>query len=240
MSGWVKKRFWTDAEVTEAEGGFAVTLDGRAIKTPAKAPLILPARALAELIAQEWRDQPQIIDPVRMPATRAANSALDKVTGQRAEVAKLVTAYGDSDLVCYRATEPEALIERECQAWDPILDWAAHRYGYRPLVRSGVVHQPQSPLLLASLEADVARFDAFGLTALHDLVALSGSLLIGLAVTDRFDTPEALWRASRVDEDWQIEQWGEDEEATTLAEGRKSGFMEAARFYFALRDMPSA
>ncbi|MFN4056696.1 MAG: ATP12 family chaperone protein [Roseinatronobacter sp.] len=235
MSGWVKKRFWTDAHVAEMDGGFTVTLDGRGIKTPAKAALILPTRALAELIAQEWRDQPEKIDPGLMPATRAANAAIDKVTGQRGEVAKLVTAYGDSDLVCYRATKPEALIAREAAAWDPLLDWTAHRYGYRPVAQNGVVHVAQPAALLASLEADVARFDAFALTALHDLVALSGSLLIGLAVTDRFDTPEKLWQASRVDEDWQIEQWGEDDDATALAEGRKRGFMDAARFYFALK-----
>jgi chaperone required for assembly of F1-ATPase len=236
MSGWVRKRFWEAAEVSVIDGGFTVTLDGRTIKTPAKAALVLPTRALAEIIAQEWRDQPKIIDPSRMPATRAANAAIDKVTGQRAEVAKLVAAYGDSDLVCYRAVGPLDLIDREAQAWDPILDWAAHRYGYRPSVRIGVMHAPQSPALLASLEADVDRFGVFELTALHDLVAFSGSLLIGLAVADRFDTPEALWTASRVDEDWQIALWGEDEEAQILAAGRQRAFLDAARFLFALRD----
>ncbi len=236
MSGWVKKRFWDGAEVSAVDGGFTVTLDGRAIKTPAKAPLVVPTRALAEIIAQEWRDQPKVIDPSRMPATRAANAAIDKVTGQQAEVAKLVAAYGDSDLVCYRAEGPSDLIDREAAAWDSILDWAAHRYSYRPVAYTGVMHAPQSPALLASLEADVARFGVFELTALHDLVAFSGSLLIGLAVTDRFATPEALWKASRVDEDWQIEQWGEDEEAQALTAGRQRAFLDAARFYFAVTD----
>jgi chaperone required for assembly of F1-ATPase len=236
MSGWVKKRFWDGAEVSAVDGGFTVTLDGRAIKTPAKAALVLPTRALAEIIAQEWRDQPKVIDPSRMPATRAANAAIDKVTGQRAEVAKLVAAYGDSDLVCYRAVGPLDLIDREAIAWDPILDWAAHRYGHRPVAHTGVMHAPQSPALLASLEADVDRFAVFELTALHDLVAFSGSLLIGLAVADRFDTPDALWTASRVDEDWQIAQWGEDEEAQILAAGRQRAFLDAARFLFALQD----
>ena len=239
MSGWVKKRFWKEAQVTQADGGFTVTLDGRAIKTPAKAALVVPTAALAQIIADEWNAQPERIDPGLMPATRAVNAAIDKVTGQRAEVAKLVAAYGDSDLVCYRATDPEALVAREAAAWDPILDWAAHRYGYRPVTRTGVMHAPQPAALLASLEADVARFDPFALTALHDLVSMSGSLLIGLAVTDRFAPPETLWQASRVDEDWQIEQWGEDDEATALAEGRRQSFMEAARFYFALRPTTS-
>ncbi len=236
MSGWVKKRFWEQAEVSAVEGGFTVTLDGRAIKTPAKAALVVPTRALAEIIAQEWRDQPKVIDPNLMPATRAANSAIDKVMGQRNAVAKLVSAYGDSDLVCYRAERPQDLIDREAQAWDPILDWAAHRYGHRPVAHTGVMHAPQSPALLASLEADVARLSVFELTALHDLVAFSGSLLIGLAVTDRFDTPEVLWTASRVDEDWQIETWGDDEEAQALTAGRRRAFLDAAHFYFAATD----
>ena len=235
MSGWVKKRFWEQATVATCEGGYTVHLDGRAIKTPAKAALVLPTRALAEIIAQEWQDQPKVIDPTLMPATRAANAAIDKVTGQQAEVAKLVSAYGDSDLLCYRATEPEALIEREALAWDPVLDWAAHRYGYRPVVRMGVMHGPQPAALLASLQADIARLTAFELTAVHDLVALSGSLLLGLAVIDRFAPPEALWTASRVDEDWQTEQWGADDEATALAQGRRRAFMDAAAFYFALQ-----
>jgi chaperone required for assembly of F1-ATPase len=236
MSGWVKKRFWEQAEVSALDGGFTVTLDGRAIKTPAKSALVVPTRALAEIIAQEWRDQPKVIDPSLMPATRAANAAIDKVTGQQAEVAKLVAAYGDSDLVCYRAVGPQDLIDREAQMWDPILDWAAHRYSYRPVAHTGVMHAPQPPALLASLEADVARFGVFELTALHDLVAFSGSLLIGLAVTDRFAPPDMLWKASRVDEDWQIAQWGEDEEAQILAAGRQRAFLDAAHFYFALTD----
>jgi chaperone required for assembly of F1-ATPase len=235
MSGWVKKRFWEQANVVALEGGFTVQLDGRAIKTPAKAALVVPTHALAQIIAQEWQDQAEVIDPTLMPATRAANAAIDKVTGQQAEVAKLISAYGDSDLLCYRATEPDALIEREAQAWDPILDWAAHRYGYRAVVRIGVMHGPQPAALLASLEADIAGLTAFELTAVHDLVALSGSLLLGLAVVDRFAPPEDLWTASRVDEDWQSEQWGADDEAIALSEGRKRAFLDAARFYFALQ-----
>lgn len=235
MSGWAKKRFWTEAGVTPAEGGFAVLLDGRGVKTPAKWPLVVPTRAFAEIIAAEWQTQEDAIDPASMPATRMANAAIDKVRGQMAEVAELVTAYGDSDLLCYRAEGPAALLEREARAWDPILDWAKHRYGTRPLVRSGVIHQAQPAALLDSLRADVERLLPFELTCFHDLVAMSGSLTIALAVIDRFDTPNALWTASRVDEDWQIEQWGPDEEAEALTEGRRRAFLDAARFYFALQ-----
>ncbi|WP_071797373.1 ATP12 family chaperone protein [Natronohydrobacter thiooxidans] len=236
MSGWVKKRFWKDAEVTPCEGGFTVTLDGRALKTPAKSALIVPTAALAELIAEEWRAQREVIDPESMPATRAANSAIDKVRGQKSEVTGIITAYGDSDLVCYRAESPEALVAREAAAWDPLIDWCAHRYTMRPLVRIGVIHAPQPQALLSSLQADVERLTNFELTAFHDLVAMSGSLIIGLATLDRFAPPEALWDASRVDEEYQIEQWGSDEEAEKLTLARKASFLQAARFYFALQD----
>ncbi len=235
MSGWVKKRFWTAAEITPCEGGYTVTLDGRALKTPAKAALVVPTAALAELIAEEWRAQGEVIDPEAMPATRAANSAIDKVRGQKAEVTEMIAAYGDSDLVCYRAESPEALVEREAERWDPLIDWCAHRYTVRPIIRTGVIHGPQPKALLANLEADVARLSSFELTAFHDLVAMSGSLIIALALLDRFAPPEALWDASRVDEDWQIEQWGADEEAEKLTAGRKAAFLQAARFYFALQ-----
>jgi chaperone required for assembly of F1-ATPase len=235
MSGWAKKRFWKEVTIAEVEGGMTVHLDGRGIKTPAKSALIVPTSAFAQIIAEEWQAQAETIDPATMPATRAANAAIDKVRGQMAEVAGLITDYGDSDLVCYRAEAPQTLTELEAATWDPLLDWAAHRYGVRPVARVGVVHAPQPAALLDNLRADVARLTAFELTCFHDLVAMSGSLLIALAVIDRFDTPEALWTTSRVDEDWQISQWGTDEEAEALAEGRRRAFMDAARFYFALQ-----
>lgn len=236
MSGWAKKRFWTEVTISKAEGGHAVLLDGRGIKTPAKSALIVPSVGFAEVVANEWRNQGTEIDPASMPATRASNAAIDKVRGQMDEVAGLITDYGDSDLVCYRAEAPDRLVALEAAAWDPIVDWAAHRYGVRPVVRVGVVHAPQPAPLLDGLRGDVARLTAFELTCFHDLVAMSGSLLIGLALIDRFASPEDLWVASRVDEDWQISQWGTDEEAEALTEGRKRAFLDAARFYFALQE----
>ncbi|MDD7971619.1 ATP12 family chaperone protein [Roseinatronobacter alkalisoli] len=235
MSGWARKRFWKNAVVEAADGRFTVTLDGRALKTPAKAPLVVPTRAFAELIAAEWHAQGDVVNPETMPATRAANAAIDKVRGQKAEVTDMIAAYGDSDLICYRAEAPQKLVEREAQVWDPFLDWAAHRYGTRPVAYTGVMHAPQPSELLANMQADIERLDAFELTAFHDLVSMSGSLIIGLATIDKFATPEELWAASRVDEDWQTEQWGADEEAEALAAGRQKAFLDAARFYFALQ-----
>jgi chaperone required for assembly of F1-ATPase len=235
MSGWVRKRFWKEAAIGPVEGGYAVTLDGRSLKTPAKAALVVPTQALAEMIAAEWQAQAEVIDPNTMPATRAANAAIDKVRGQKAEVTEIVTAYGDSDLVCYRAAGPEPLVALEDAAWNPLIDWAGHRYGLRPVLRTGVMHAPQPAALLASLHTDVERLDAFELTAFHDLVSMSGSLIIALALVDGFAAPEAMWDASRVDEEWQISQWGSDEEAEALAAVRRKTFLDAARFYAALQ-----
>lgn len=235
MSGWARKRFWKEVSITDTPEGLGLALDGRAVKTPAKAALIVPSRALAQMLADEWQAQGDVVDPATMPATRAANAAIDKVRGQKAEVADLLAAYGDSDLLCYRAEGPEGLLAREARAWDPLIDWAAHRYGTRPLVCHGVMHRPQPAALLASMRVDIDRLGAFELTAFHDLVAMSGSLIIALAALDRFDTPQALWQVSRIDEDWQIEQWGADEEAAALTAGRRRAFLDAAAFYFALQ-----
>lgn len=235
MSDWAAKRFWTSAEVAAVDGGFAVHLDGRTIKTPARAPLVVPTRAVAEMIAAEWQAQGEKIAPETMPATRAANAAIDKVRGQFDEVAALVAAYGETDLLCYRATWPAELRARQDAAWDPLLDWSAERFGLRWVIAEGVMPQAQPPETLALLNAQVARFSPFELTAFHDLVALSGSLVIGLAVTEGRGTPGALWQASRIDEDWQTAKWGEDDEARSLAEWRRQGFLFAAQFFAALR-----
>lgn len=235
MSGWAKRRFWTEVAVTQAEGGFTIALDGRPVRTPAHAPLAVPTRALADRIAAEWRAQEQVIDPGAMPATRAANAAIDKVRGQHAEVAGMIAAYGDADLICYRAEAPEGLVAAEAAAWDPLVDWAAARFGARLTVCAGVIHQPQPPEALEALRAPVKAMSAFELTALHDLVALTGSLVIGLAAAEDRDAPGALWAASRIEEEWQIAQWGEDAEARAMTETRRRAFMDAKAFLDALR-----
>lgn len=233
MSGWAKKRFWKSVGVAEAEGGFAVMLDGRGIKTPAKAPLMLPTQTLAELVAEEWSAQGEVIDPETMPATRFANAALDKVRGQRSEVAEMLTAYGETDLLCYRAVSPSELVERQQAAWDPLLDWAAQRFGVAWVKTAGVMPAHQPAETIARLARHVEGFTPFQLTAFHDLVAMPGSLVIGLAATEGHGEPEALWQASRIDEDWQIEQWGRDDEAEALAAQRRLSFLRAQRFFAA-------
>lgn len=231
MSGWSAKRFWKSASVEACEGGFTVTLDGRAVKTPAKAPLVLPTRAMAEAVAAEWQAQGEKIDPLTMPVTRSANAALDKVRAQQAEVAELVAAYGETDLLCYRARTPEALVTQQAAAWDRWLDWAARRYQARLIVTAGVLPVAQPPEAQAALAARVAACDIWELAALHDLVGITGSLVLGLAVAEGEIAAEEAWQLSRIDEDWQIAQWGADEEAAEMAALKRSALIHAGRFW---------
>lgn len=231
MSAWKAKRFWKEARVEAVADGFAILLDDRPVKTPAKAPLILPTRALGEAIAAEWDAQVEEIRPETMPYTRSANAAIDKVAVQHAEVADLLAAYGETDLICYRATDPQDLIARQAEAWDPLLDWTRDTFGAALVPASGVIPRDQDPDALARLRAEVHAFDPFRLAAFHDLVSISGSLVLGLAVArGRLDV-ETAWTLSRIDETWQEEQWGADEEAGELAVHKHDALVVAARIF---------
>ncbi|MRU15136.1 ATPase [Roseovarius sp. A21] len=230
MSEWKAKRFWKEARVVEAEGGYSVELDGRGVKTPAKRKLVVPTRAMAQAIAEEWDAQEGEIDPGQMPVTRSANAAIDKVALQHAEVARMLADYADSDLLCYRAESPAELVTRQAEAWDPLLDWADREFGARLIPVSGVMHQPQSPKALEVMAKRAHGMDNFTLTAFHDLVGLSGSFVIGLAAMHDMRETRALWQLSRVDEQWQEELWGPDEEATAVAARKESEFLHAKRF----------
>ncbi|MCA3435726.1 MAG: ATPase [Rhodobacter sp.] len=231
MSGWSAKRFWTETRVQKVDGGFTVRLDGRAVKTPAKTPLIVPTLAMAERIAAEWQAQQGTVDPRTMPWTRSANAALDKVGTQFAEVASLLAAYGDTDLLCYRADGPPELALRQARAWDPLLAWSATALDAPLTATAGVMHVAQPPDSLARLTARIGRMTAFQLTGFHDLVVISGSLVLALAVTDRRLSAQEAWRLSRLDEHWQAGVWGRDEEAEALEAARHEGFLHAERFY---------
>lgn len=231
MSEWKAKRFWKAAGVVEADTGFAVELDGRPVKTPAKRPLILPTQAMALAVASEWDAQDEQIDPSSMPVTKTANAALDKVSAQHAEVADMLAAYGDSDLLCYRADSPAELVARQARIWDPMLDWGAQALGARLAPRTGIMHQRQDPATLAHLTAQVHALDHFELAAFHDLVSLSGSLILAFATARGARTPDAIWEISRVDEEYQIEQWGRDEEADALMAIKKASFLHAKRMF---------
>ena len=231
MSNWKPKRFWKTASVTDAEGGWTVTLDGRPIKTPAKVPLVVPSAALAELIASEWDAQQGEVRPETMPATRMANSAIDKVLPQFREVAEMLAEYAGSDLLCYRAEDPEALAARQAERWNPLLAWAEAHYGAPLLVTRGIVHVRQPEDSLQALRAAVFAQSPHQLAALHDLIAITGSMVLGLAIAERRITPDEGFNLSRIDEHWQIEQWGQDDEAAEIEAAKRQALFEAARFH---------
>ncbi|PQO22653.1 ATPase [Rhodobacteraceae bacterium WD3A24] len=223
------RRFWETARAEEAEGGYCVALDARRLSTPAQTPLIVPSRRLAEAIAAEWDAQEGEIRPDTMPATRAANAAIDKVAHRHAEVAAHVADYGATDLLCYRAAGPDSLRARQEAAWAPLLDWAARELDAPLQVTTGVMPVAQPAASLEALHQRVSAHGPFELTALYELVTLSGSLVIGLGAAMGADQPEALWTASRIDETWQAEQWGEDDEAAAEAARKRQSFLDAVR-----------
>jgi chaperone required for assembly of F1-ATPase len=222
-----KRRFWQATGTRPEEGGFAVLLDTRPLRTPAGAHLLLPSRALAEAIAAEWAAVEAEIRPEHLPLTRAANSAIDRVSAQRDAVIDAIAAYGATDLVCYRAAEPAGLVARQCAGWDPWLAWSARYLGAPLHAIEGVMHHPQPDASLAALREAVAARDAFELVGLYELVSLSGSLILGLAVAEGALDAGAAWELSRIDEAWQEEHWGLDSEAERTTETRRRAFLQA-------------
>ncbi|MEM6373151.1 MAG: ATP12 family protein [Pseudomonadota bacterium] len=231
MSEWKQKRFWTEAAAQEGPGGWSVALDGRLVKTPAKAALVLPTLKLAEAVAAEWQAQEDVIDPTSMPFTRSANAAIDKVAIQKGEVADMLADYGDADLLCYRAEGPAELVARQETVWTPYLDWAADALGARLHPRTGVIHESQPKEALIRLRKAVHALDEFELAGFHDLVSLSGSLILGFAAAQDLHPVPEIWAASRLDETWQEEQWGEDDEAQQVARIKETSFFHAKSFF---------
>lgn len=231
MSEWAAKRFWKETSVEPRGAGFTVTLDGREVKTPSKTSVVVPTEAMAVAIAMEWQAQEERIDPLSMPCTRSANAALDKVATQHSEVADLIAAYGGNDLICYRAEAPQELSERQADHWDALVDWSATDLGAPLRITTGIMPIDQLPTTQARFHEEVSALDPFRLTAFHDLTSISGSLVLAFATLRGRLSPDEAWRLARIDEDWQIEQWGEDEEATEQAELKRQAFLHAHRFY---------
>lgn len=223
------RRIWTRVEVQPLEAGFTLMLDDRPLRTPAKAPLAMPTRALAEAVAAEWDAVTDKVNPDAMPMTRAVNSALDKVIPNQAAVSQLLTEYGGSDLLCYRADAPEELAFRQQEKWTPWVDWSRDTLVAPLILTAGVIPVDQPPSSVARLRAAVDAHDAFELTALHDLVTLSGSLILALAVSRGALEASAAWSLSRLDEDWQQSLWGIDPEAAAAAAVKSAAFDDAAR-----------
>ena len=210
MRPHLRRRFYARAEVAEGEDGFAVLLDGRPVKTPARRTLAAPTRALAEALAAEWEAQRDVVDPAKMPLTRLANSIIDGVADTPAAVAAEAEKYLASDLVCYRAEGPDGLVARQAGAWDPVIAWAREALGARFVVGEGMVFAVQPGAALAAARAALPR-DPWRLGAFHVVTTLTGSALIALAVLNGRLGVEDAWRAAHIDEDWNMDFWGRDE-----------------------------
>jgi chaperone required for assembly of F1-ATPase len=220
------KRFWK--EVTVEDGGIA--LDGRPVRTPGRAPLTLPTPQLAEAVAQEWRDVGETIDPRAMPLTGLANAAIDRIAADRETFAASLAAYGESDLLYYRAELPEPLVERQQAAWDPLLDWARGRYDVHFETATGVMHKAQPEATVARLSEAVHALDPFRLAGLSPVVTVSGSLVAALALIEGAADAQTVWTAAQIDEAWQEEMWGEDDLATKARDAHRADFDAGARF----------
>jgi chaperone required for assembly of F1-ATPase len=225
----LKKRFYAKADVLEEDGVFSVTLDGRGIRTPAMRALAVPSRALAEALAAEWEAQGAAIDPGTMPLTRLLNSAIDGVADRRREVVDDLVAFAGSDLLCYRAEAPAGLVRRQSEAWDPILAWAVASLSAPMRTSIGLMPIEQPAQSLSAVAHALDGLDALTLAALHVLTTISGSALIALAHHGGAIGLDDAWRAARVDETWQSEQWGLDAEAEAYAARRFAGFAAASR-----------
>jgi chaperone required for assembly of F1-ATPase len=230
MQSVLPKRFYENAAVEEREEGLVLTLDGRMARTPGRKPLAFPNRALGEAVAQEWQAQVEVINPALMPLTRICNSAIDGVAEQAEAVADEIVKYAGSDLVCYRAGDPERLVAAQAQHWDPILAVARERYGARFLLSEGIVFVEQPETAIAGIRARVAQErDPFRLAALNVMTTLTGSALIALATADGALGADAAWEAAHLDEIVQESIWGEDADAIRRRAVRKIDFDAAVR-----------
>ena len=221
------KRFYKSVAVTDDLG---IALDGRAVKTPLKSKLRLPTRALAEAVAAEWEAQGEKIDPGTMLFTKLANTAIDRVGPDRARIVSEVVDYAGSDLVCYRAAAPDALVERHAKAWNPVVDWARTALDAPFVVTTGIIHVAQPETALKAHEAALGGLSHFELSAYYSVMTMTGSALIAMMLARNATTPEAAWNAAHVDEDYQIELWGQDYEAADRREARFREFTACCRF----------
>jgi chaperone required for assembly of F1-ATPase len=230
------KRRYTAAGVVPAGDLFAVALDGKAIRTPAKRDLLVPTRALAAAIAAEWQSQGDEVKPHTMPLTRLASTAIDLVAQRRQQVVEEIVNYAGSDLLCYRAEHPPELIAREHAVWQPLVDWATLRYDAPLIVTSGILPVRQLPETMRAFAAAVDAYDPLLLTALHAITTVAGSLVIALAVLEgRLDAIDA-FAAAQLDETFEIEKWGEDEEQNERRAALKDDIAAAVSFVALLRE----
>ena len=230
------KRFYKTASVVPIEGGFAVHLDGKPVRTPGKALLALPTEAAAVLVAGEFAEQGETINPVTMPVMRLVNTAIDGVASDPQAVLEDILRFASSDLLCYRADAPQGLVERQNEQWDPVIDWARTTLGARFNLAEGIIHVEQPRETIAVLGSHLnQRAEPLRLAAIHLMTSLTGSALLALAVDFGELDAETAWAAGHVDEDWQIEHWGQDAEAVARRAARKRDMMAAVSLLEALK-----
>ncbi len=223
MRDVLPKRFYQKVEVEEGAGAFSVKLDGRAVKTPSRNPFLLPSRQVAQIAAAEWDAQEERIDPTSMPLTRLANTAIDGVARDMQAVKEDIIRFASSDLICYRADQPQGLVMLQQRHWDPLIDWAAGTLSARFILAEGIIHVAQPAEAMAAFGVYVGAIDdAMVLASVHTLTSITGSAVIGMAVWKEFIDADAAWLAAHVDEDWQISQWGEDFEAVQRRNVRRA------------------
>lgn len=224
------KRFWKTATTVPQDGGWGIALDGRPVRTPARAPLVVPSERLAEAIAAEWNAQGSDIDPAAMPMTGIANAAIDLATGDRAAFAETIAAYAQTDLLCYRDDRDAALQGEQAAAWNPLLAWAEARHGIEFALAQGVLPIDQPAATVAALREAVHALDPFRLAPLSPLVTIGGSLVAGLALVENAFAADMLWEAVSLDELYQERRWGADSEAQKARARRAADWGNAARF----------
>ncbi|KEA06714.1 ATPase [Agrobacterium rhizogenes] len=230
------KRFYKDVGIREGEDGHVIELDGKVVKTPARRSLAVPTEALAKLVAAEWARQVEIIDPTVMPVTRLVNTALDGVATDPQAVFEDILRFSSSDLLCYRADQPERLVERQSERWDPLIDWAANELGARFILAEGVMHQEQPREAIAAFAVTLRKYDTpLELASLHTITTLTGSAILALAFAEGQRPLAEVWSLAHLDEDWTIEQWGHDEEADHRRAQRFEEFQAATDVFSALR-----
>lgn len=231
------RRFFQEAKAAARDGAFVLLLDGRLAKTPAGTPMALPALGLAEAMAEEWAAQSEWLDWTAMPLTRIVHSAIDRVARAPGATAADIAKYAATDLVCYRAEGPKKLVEAQAAGWDPVLAFARKKLGADFVCTEGVMFVEQPPAARTAVAEAVARAAGagpaapFALAALHVMTTLTGSVLIALAAADRALSPEDAWLAAHVDEDFEIEVWGEDSETAARRERQWREFAAAANLW---------
>lgn len=207
------KRFYDTVSIAEADIGFEVLLDGKPIRTPNKARLVLPTRVLAIGVAEEWQAQSETVRVPDLHLTRLANTAIDRVFALRDETIATIIAYARTDLLCHRVDMPLELAEKQRQLWQPLLDWLALAYDAPLAVTTDIVPAAQPPASVDALHEAVMRLETFGLTALAEATGLTGSIVLGLALVEGKITPEAAFDMAQLEETYQMERWGEDAES---------------------------